>query len=84
MHKTALKEKKEQLKKPEKNKKLDYLNEEFTQINHKSCLEEVIKEYNLESEKYALEAEQKDLELLKLSNGLKHAAVEKQSELDNY
>ena len=43
MYKTALKEK-EQLKKTEKNEKLNYLYEELSQINHKNyCLEEVIK-----------------------------------------
>ena len=45
LYKTALKEKKkEQLKKTEKNEKLEHLNEKLTQINHKnSCLEEVNK-----------------------------------------
>ena len=47
-------------------------------------MEEVIKEYKLESEKYDFEAEQKEnLEILKLSNGLKRAAKKKQAELDN-
>ena len=47
-------------------------------------LEEVIKEYKLQSEKYDFEAEQKEnLEILKLSNGLKCAAKEKQVELEN-
>lgn len=37
-------------------------------------VKEIIKEYNLESGKYALEAEQKEnLELFKLSNGLRCA-----------
>lgn len=45
---------------------------------------EVIEEYNLESDRNTLEAEQKEnLELLKLPNGLKRATKEKQSELDN-
>ena len=47
-------------------------------------LEEVIKEYKLQSEKYDFEAEQKEnLEILKLSNSLKRAAKGKQAELDN-
>ena len=47
-------------------------------------MEEVIKEYKLQSEKYDFEAEQKEnLEILKLPNGLKRAAKEKQAELDN-
>ena len=44
------------------------------EISQRSCFEEIIKEYNLESGKYALEAEQKEnLELFKLSNGLRCA-----------
>ena len=47
-------------------------------------MEELIKKHNLESDKYPLEAEQnKNLELLKLSNGLKRAAKETQPELGN-
>ena len=81
----ALKEKREQSQKNEKNEKLDNLNEELSQLNHKkTSLEEVIKGYKLQSEKYDFEAEQKEnLEILKLSNGLKRAAKEKQAELDN-
>ena len=61
------------------------MNEELSQLNHKKrSLEEVIKEYKLQSEKYNFEAEQKEnLEILKLSNGLKRAAKEEQAELDN-
>ena len=79
MYKTVLKEKKKQLKKTEKNEKIEYLNEEITQISHKkSCLEEIIKEDNLESVNFALEAEQNEnLELWKLSNGLKCVAKKK-------
>lgn len=44
MYKTAIKEKKDQLKETEKNEKLDYLIEELTQINHKnSCFERLLK-----------------------------------------
>ena len=47
-------------------------------------MEEVIKEYKLQSEKYDFEAEQKEnLEILKFSNGLKRAAKEKQAKLDS-
>ena len=85
LYKIALKVKREQSKKNEKNEKLDNLNEELSQLNHKkTSLEEVIKEYKLQSEKYEFEAEQKEnLEILELSNGLKRAAKEKQAELDN-
>ena len=85
LYKIALKEKREQSKKNEKNEKLNNLNEELSQLNHKkTSLEEVIKEYKLQSEKYDFEAEQKEnLEILKLSNGLKRAAKEKQAELGN-
>ena len=85
LYKIALKEKREQSKKNEKNEKLDNLNEELSQLNHKkTSLEEVITEYKLQSEKYDFEAEQKEnLEILKFSNGLKRAAKEKQAELDN-
>ena len=85
LFKIAFKEKREQSKKNEKNEKHDNLNEELSQLNHKkTSLEEVIKEYKLQSEKYDFEAEQKEnLEILKLSNGLKRAAKEKQAELDN-
>ena len=38
MYKTVLKEKKKQLKKTEKNEKIEYLNEEITQITHKSLV----------------------------------------------
>ena len=48
----------------------------------KSSLEEAIKEYHAEANKYAYDAEKKaNLELLKLSNGLKRAAEKKQTEL---
>ena len=85
LYKIALKEKREQSKKNEKNEKLDNLNEELSQLNHKkTSLEEVIKEYRLQSENYDFEAEQKEnLQILKLSNGLKCAAKEKQAELYN-
>ena len=60
LYKIVLKEKREQSKKNEKNEKLDNLNEERSQLNHKkTSLEEVIKEYKLQSEKYDFEAEQK-------------------------
>ena len=85
LYKIALKEKREQSKKNEKNEKLDNLNEKLSQLNHKkTSLEEVIKEYKLQSEKYDFEAEQKEnLEILKLSNSLKRTAKGKQAELDN-
>ena len=48
----------------------------------KTSLEEAIKEYRAGADKYAYDAEKKEnLELLKLSNGLKRAAEKKQNEL---
>ena len=48
----------------------------------KSCLEDALKEYHVEANKYGYHAEKKkNLELLKLSNGLKRAAEKKQTEL---
>ena len=48
----------------------------------KSSLEEAIKGYHAKTDKYAYDAEKKEnLELLKLSHGLKKAAEKKQTEL---
>lgn len=48
----------------------------------KLSLEEEIKKYRLESDKYAFDAEKKEnLELLQFSNGLKRVAEKKQAEL---
>ena len=48
----------------------------------KSSLGEATKEYHAEADKYAYDAEKKEnLELLKLSNGLKRSAEKKQAEL---
>ena len=45
-------------------------------------MEEAIKKYRLESDKYAFDAEKKEnLELLQFSNGLKRVAEKKQAEL---
>ena len=48
----------------------------------KLSLEEEIKKYRLESDKYAFDAEKKEnLELLQFSNGLKRVDEKKQAEL---
>ena len=82
-YKQVLKQKRESEKKAEKDKRLASIEEEITQLNlKKSSLEEAMKEYHAETDKYAYDAEKKEnLELLKLSNGLKKAAEKKQTEL---
>ena len=84
LYRQSLKEKKESQQKQEKDKRLLEIDEELIQLNRKrSSLEEAIKEYHLERDKYALDAEKKEnLELLKMSNGFKRAASEKEAELE--
>ena len=83
-YKEALKQKRELEKKAEKDKRLASIEEEIIQLNlKKSSLEEAIKEYHLEADKYVYDAQKKEnLELLKLSNGLRRAAEKKQTGLE--
>ena len=58
---------------------------ELKSLNDKKrSLDEAVKEYQSEADRYALEAKMKEnMELLKMSNGLKRAAKEKQLQLDD-
>ena len=56
----ALKQKRELEKKAEKDQRLASIEEEITQLNlKKSSLEEAIKDYHVEADKYAYDAEKK-------------------------
>ena len=77
------KQKKESAKKTERDKKLVSIDERITHLNLKKLsLEAAVKEYRLEFGKYAFDRKIKEnLDLLKLSNGLKKAAEKKHTEL---
>ena len=82
-YKEVLKQKRKLEKKAEKDQRLASIEEEITQLSlKKSTLEEDIREYHVEADKYAYDAEKKEnLEMLKLSNGLKRAAEKGQTQL---
>ena len=79
-YKEALNQKRESEKKAEKDQRLASIEEEVKQLNlKKSSLEETVKEYHAEADKYACDAERK--ENLEQLNGLKRDAEKKQTEL---
>ena len=82
-YKDTLKQKRESEKKAEEDQRLASVEEKMSYLNSKKLsLEEATKEYHVEADKYAYDAEKKEnLELLKLSNGLKRSAEKKQAEL---
>ena len=62
-YKEALKQERESEKKAEKDKSLAIIEEEITQLNlKKSSLEEAIKEYHAEADKYAYDAEKRRIQ----------------------
>ena len=62
-YKEALKQKRESEKKAEKDKSLASIEEEITQLNlKKSSLEEAIKEYHAEADKYVYDAEKRRIQ----------------------
>ena len=75
----------ESKKKTEQSKKMLDLDEKLLSLNiDMKSLKEAIIEYQNEGDKFAIEAEKKkNFELLTMSNSLKRATKEKQSELDN-
>ena len=70
-YKTSIKERREAMNKNEKDEKLDDLNMVLKSLNDKErSLDEAVKEYQSDADKYTLEAEKKEnMELLKMSNG---------------
>ena len=83
-YKEALQTKKKSQQKLEKDKRLLEIDDELIQLSRKkSSLEEAIKGYHLERDRYALDAEKKEnIELLKMSNSFKWVASEKETELE--
>ena len=84
-YKAYLEEQRQSKKKTEQSKKMLDLDEELLSLNiDMKSLKDAIIEYQNEADKFAIEAEQKkNFELFAMSNSLKRAAKDKQSELDN-
>ena len=84
-YKAYLEEQRQSKKKTEQSKKMLDLDEELLSLNiDMKSLKDAIIEYQNETDKFAIEAEKKKkIELLTMSNSLKRAAKDKQSELDN-
>ena len=84
-YKAYLEEQRQSKKKTEQPKKMLNLDEELLSLNiDMKSLNDAIIEYQNETDKFAIEAEKKkNFELLTMSNSLKRAAKDKQSELDN-
>ena len=84
-YKAYLEEQRQSKKKTEQSKKMLDLDEELLSLNiDMKSLKDAIIEYQNEADKFAIEAEKKkNPKLLTMSNSLKRAAKDKQSELDN-